>query len=104
MIGCAITFMIEKTITRIFQTNRSSVRSDYPRGFLKTGFSDLTLMTSSEKVGVVFALLVALRVDNDMKLYYADSVGIIKKEIKNNDYTYSNWDLIRYNVSFFAVE
>jgi len=58
---------LEKTISGIFSTTRSSVRSDYPRGFFKTGFSDLTLLTSVEKVGVVFALLVALRLNADIK-------------------------------------
>jgi len=78
---------LETTIARIFSSNHSSVRSDYPRGFYKTGFSDLTLLTSVEKVGVVFALLVALRLDEDVKS------NLFEKEIVESQKKYLTFPL-----------
>jgi hypothetical protein len=43
---------------------RSSVRCDYPRGRYSKGFSNMTLLTADEKVGMNFTMLLALHNDD----------------------------------------
>ena len=43
-----------------FANARSSVRYDLPRGKFTAGFSNCTLLTASEKVGLIFALYLSL--------------------------------------------
>ena len=43
-------------------------------------------------------------VDNDITLYWADSIGIIKKTIIMDNNTLQNWELIRYNTKLIEVE
>jgi hypothetical protein len=50
---------IEKFMREDFST-RCSVRYDFPRGKFSNGFTNCTLLTSSEKVGLVFSLYLAL--------------------------------------------
>jgi len=73
--------ILEKGISGIFSSSKSSVRCDYPRGFFKTGFSDLTLLTSGEKVGVIFALLVALRLDENIRSTLYEK-GVVESQEK----------------------
>ena len=37
--------------------------------------------------------------ESDLNLYYADSVGVVKKEIIKNNLISETWSLINYNVS-----
>jgi hypothetical protein len=50
---------IEKYLREDF-SNRCSVRYDFPRGKFSPGFTNCTLLTSSEKVGLIFSLYLAL--------------------------------------------
>ena len=43
-------------------------------------------------------------IDDDMNLYYADSIGVIRKEIKDSTSVVETWDLIRYNVTVYDLE
>ncbi|MDY0102478.1 MAG: hypothetical protein RBS07_06030 [Lentimicrobium sp.] len=38
-----------------------------------------------------------------INLYYADYVGVVKNEIKENDSVIATWELIKYNVSFYEM-
>jgi len=91
--------VLERSISRIFGNTRSSVRSDYPRGFFKSGFSDMTLLTSVEKVGVVFALLVALRVDDNMKSSMFQE-GVVDSQDKYQSFPLGSSDVIKSDPEF----
>ena len=43
-------------------------------------------------------------IDNDLNLYWADSIGVIKKEIKQNDYIQATWVLLYDNIKYLEVE
>ena len=43
-------------------------------------------------------------IDNDMNLFWADSIGVLKKEIKENNYIQSTWSLMYYNIKYLKVE
>ena len=49
-----------ETIMRKDFSRRCSVRYDFPRGKFSNGFTNCTLLTSSEKVGLMFALYLCL--------------------------------------------
>jgi hypothetical protein len=57
---------LEHLIASKFNNTKSSVRSTYPRWRLNPGFSGQTMMTSSERVGSMFSLCLALQ-HNDIK-------------------------------------
>lgn len=39
--------------------------------------------------------------NSDMNLYYVDSIGVIRKEIKQNSSITETWDLLRFNVNMY---
>ena len=43
-------------------------------------------------------------IDDDMNLYYADSIGVIRKEIKDSTSVVETWNLIRYKVTVYDLE
>jgi hypothetical protein len=51
---------VENNIRSYFSTIRSTVREDFPRAKLSSGFSRTTLLTASEKVGLLHQLFVTL--------------------------------------------
>jgi hypothetical protein len=59
---------------------RSSVRSDYPRGRTSKGYTNMTLLTADEKVGMNFTMLLALHND--------DAKAIMEKAIKRQQTKY----------------
>lgn len=50
---------VEKYMREDF-SNRCSIRYDFPRGKFSPGFTNCTLLTSNEKVGLIFALYLCL--------------------------------------------
>ena len=50
---------VEKYLRQDF-SNRCSVRYDFPRGKFSPGFTNCTLLTSNEKVGLMFSLYLGL--------------------------------------------
>ena len=59
---------------------RSSVRSEYPRGRTCKGFTNMTLLTADEKVGMIFTMLLALHND--------DAKAVMEKAIKRQQTKY----------------
>lgn len=43
-------------------------------------------------------------INKDMNLYYVDSIGVVRKEIKDSSSVVETWDLIRYNVTIYDLE
>ena len=43
-------------------------------------------------------------ISDEMNLFYADSVGLVKKQIKNGNNITEDWELLRYEVHFYEVE
>ena len=43
------------------------------------------------------------QIENDMNLYYVDSIGLIKKEIKEDSTIIETWELIEHSVKYFDV-
>ena len=52
-----------------YTKNRSSVRYDLPRGKFSAGFTNCTLLTASEKVGIIYALYLSLGTKRVSNLY-----------------------------------
>ena len=42
--------------------------------------------------------------NTNMNLYYVDSVGVIKKEIKEDSVIIETWDLLRYNTVLYNIK
>jgi hypothetical protein len=42
-------------------------------------------------------------INSDINLYYVDSIGIVKKEIKEGNLIKDTWNLARYNVNLYPV-
>ena len=59
---------IEKFLREDFG-HRCSVRYDFPRGKFTPGFTNCTLLTSNEKVGIIFALYLGLGTDRIAKIF-----------------------------------
>lgn len=59
---------LEHLISSKFNHTKSSVRNTYPRWRLNEGFSRQTLMTSTERVGSLFSLCLALQHEDVKKL------------------------------------
>ena len=55
---------LEQLISSKFNRTKSSVRTTYPRWRLNDGFSRQTMMTSTERVGSLFSLALALQHDD----------------------------------------
>lgn len=59
--------------------------------------------------GISYSNVVLMDVQNDgsfpgdMNLYYVDYVGIVKKEIKENDSIIETWELLEYNVVLVSL-
>jgi len=60
---------MEDIIKQYFKDKRSSVRDDFPHGKFTAGFSRTTLLTAGEKIGLVFALNMALGTAEGSALY-----------------------------------
>jgi hypothetical protein len=54
---------LESIVLSQVRGTRSSVRNEYPRGRYSKGFSNMTLLTADEKVGLNFTMLLALHDD-----------------------------------------
>ena len=52
---------MEGLIKGMWKGNRSSCLLDFPRGHYATGFSNMSMITSGEKVGMMFSIMLALR-------------------------------------------
>jgi len=52
-----------------YKKNRSSIRYDLPRGKFSAGFTNCTLLTASEKVGIIYALYLSLGTKRVSDLY-----------------------------------
>ena len=64
---------------------RCSVRSDYPRGRYSKGFSNMTLLTADEKVGMNFTMLLALHND--------DAKAILEKAVQRQQTKYMTFHI-----------
>jgi hypothetical protein len=63
----------EETTRSLYQSSRSSVRSDYPKSRISKGFTSCTLKTANETVGSLVS--VALTVQDDKVFDMMDQVG-----------------------------
>ena len=45
-----------------------------------------------------------LYIENDMHLFYVDSIGLIKKEIKEVNNTQTTWEIVNYNIKYLELE
>ena len=52
--------IFESVIATTLRASRSSVRDQFPQGKYSKGFSNLTLLTASEKIGMLFYLFIGL--------------------------------------------
>jgi hypothetical protein len=43
-------------------------------------------------------------IENDMHLFYVDSIGLIKKEIKEENNIKTSWELLNYNIDYLELE
>jgi len=77
-----------------YTLNRSSVRYDLPRGKFSAGFTNCTLLTASEKVGIIYALYLSLGTKRVSDLY--------KRSILRQQQKYL--DISCFNVSSRACE
>ena len=76
---------VEKKIQKLLIGIRSSVREDYPRWRLQAGFSRQTLMTSVERAGSLFSLIIALHDQDIAKIFNAGHARQVEKY-----YTFAN--------------
>jgi hypothetical protein len=70
---------LESKIRPMLTSIRSSVRREYPRWRVQTGFSRQTLMTSSERVGSLFSLALSLQIEPIRKIVKDGHVRQAKK-------------------------
>jgi len=43
-------------------------------------------------------------IEDELNLFYVDSIGIIKKEIKEDNIIQDTWELLNYNIKFLEIE
>lgn len=60
---------IEELSKRLIGTTRSGIRDEYPRGHFHSGFSNMTLLTASEKIGLLFSLHLCLRTEQGYEVF-----------------------------------
>lgn len=75
---------IETYLREDFKT-RSSVRYDLPRGKYNKGFTNCTLQTASERVGMIYSLYLSLDTDRVKKIY---KKSILRQQRKYCDMTF----------------
>ena len=60
---------VEAITSNLFHNLRSGVLSTYPRGRFHSGFSNMTLLTASEKIGMLFSLHIVLRTEKGKEVF-----------------------------------
>jgi hypothetical protein len=60
---------IEVLTSKLFQDLRSGVLINYPCGRFHSGFSNMTLLTASEKIGILFSLHLVLRTEEGKEIF-----------------------------------
>ena len=90
---------MEGIIKSYFVSKRSGVREDLPKGKFSSGFTRTTLLTAGEKVGLIFALFVAL---GTMKAHSLFTKVIIRGQKKYETVSSSHPGEKRGDVYFFS--